>query len=170
MSKYTSLAQANAQILKLERKQRNLQDNFQAQSHGNRVRVQQYEAEIYKLRADLHNRDEADITPESLAAAYDSAERVSEYRKGDVMIRVPREGEFRVWTATTFVSDIVPSEDVRCLHRAPVPSNTELLASIVEVARKREGGGIVLDDKCDSRIMAETLNEAGVKAPELEEF
>ena len=100
----------------------------------------------------------------------ESAEVVSEYRKGDVMIRKSYTGGFRVWTSESHCDEVVPEERIRRLAAAPIPSNTDLLASIVEVARKREGGGIVLDDKCDSRILAEILDEAGVKAPELKEF
>lgn len=53
MNKYKTVAQAEAKILKLEEKQRNLQQNFDAQAHGNRQRVRQYEAEIDRLKAEL---------------------------------------------------------------------------------------------------------------------
>ena len=66
MSKYISIAQANARILTLERKQRNLQDNFQAQSHGNRVRVQQYEAEIERLKTALEHKVQRTVTESNL--------------------------------------------------------------------------------------------------------
>lgn len=58
MSKYKTIGQAEAKILKLEEKQRNLQANFDAQAHGNRQRVRQYEAEIDRLKTELGNRPE----------------------------------------------------------------------------------------------------------------
>lgn len=53
MSKYKTVAQAEARILKLEEKQRNLQQNFDAQAAGNRQRVRQHEAEIDRLKEEL---------------------------------------------------------------------------------------------------------------------
>lgn len=62
MSKYKTIAQAEAKILKLEEKQRNLQQNFDAQAAGNRQRVRQYEAEIDRLKAELNRPNRVTIT------------------------------------------------------------------------------------------------------------
>lgn len=56
MSKYETIAQAEAKILKLEEKQRNLQQNFDAQAAGNRQRARQFQAEIDRLKTELGNR------------------------------------------------------------------------------------------------------------------
>lgn len=69
MNKYTTIAQAEAKILKLEEKQRNLQANFDAMAHGNRQRVRQYEAEIDRLKTELKGPCRVTITESELRAA-----------------------------------------------------------------------------------------------------
>lgn len=53
MSKYKEIEHAEAKIRKLEQKQRNLQANFDAQAHGHRNRVWQYEAQIDRLEKEI---------------------------------------------------------------------------------------------------------------------
>lgn len=66
MSKYKTIGQAEAKILKLEEKQRNLQRNFEDQAAGARTRNRQYEAEIDRLQVELNRPNQATITASEL--------------------------------------------------------------------------------------------------------
>lgn len=71
MSKYKTIAQAEAKILKLEEKQRNLQRNFEDQASGARTRNRQYEAEIDRLQVELNRPNRVTITASELEKEWD---------------------------------------------------------------------------------------------------
>ncbi|WP_181272798.1 hypothetical protein [Brevibacterium oceani] len=148
MSKYKEIEHAEAKIRKLEQKQRNLQANFDAQAHGHRNRVWQYEAEIKKLRAELNDRSES------------NALGITKTKYNEILnfLGSPARVAGFIYALSHFRIPVLKDPE-------PTPSNADRLETILEEKFKKFNWLNFRVEEMNIGYLADSLDADGIKAP-----